>query len=280
MDVTVKRERNVQTLHTFAPNPKVSFLPVPEKLDLEHCFVLSPEKNSEEELELRRLSEAIKLRDTQAMGSPTSVRSGRVSRGSSSGGGGRRYRNETDEGRRLRLARDAERRRQSRKMESDEDAVSRRAKQAAARRYYLQYLETEEDAKRRRKQNAEHKRLRRMMMTAEERDEIKRKESARRAEKRREAQEQKRSQGEERVQRGNESGEASNKERLGESQLGGQQHLSVPMMVPQMPPQPPIEMKPLLSQMGFPPGLAAPFQIDHSRGGGGGGGPYNGYAGY
>lgn len=272
MDVTLKRERNVQTLHTFTPNPKA--------LDLEHCFVLSPEKNSEEELELRRLSEAIKLRDTQAMGSPSSVRSGRVSRGSSGGGGGgRRYRNETDEGRRLRLARDAERRRQSRKMESDEDAVSRRAKQAAARRYYLQYLETEEDAKRRRKQNAEHKRLRRMMMTAEERDEIKRKESARRAEKRREAQEQKRSQGEERVQRGNESGESPVKDPLGESQLGGQHQMSVPMMVPQMPPQPPIEMKPLLSQMGFPPGLAAPFQIDHSRGGGGGG-PYNGYAGY
>lgn len=277
MDVTVKRQRNVQTLETFIPipTPVKAYVNVPEHLDLEGC-VLAPE-NSEEDQELLRLNKAIQMRDNLALGSPASVSSGRMSQSR-----GRRYRNETEDQRRARLARDAERRRQSRKMESDEDAVSRRAKQAAARRYYLQYLETEEDAKRRRRQNAEHKRLRRMMMSADEREQIKRKESARRAEKRKEAQELKRLQGEERLHRGNnEQRETESKERLHANLQQGQQQQQQPPQLPMnlMPPQiqqpqppPVVEMK--LSQMGFP-GLVAPFQIpDPSRG------PYNGYPGY
>lgn len=160
MDVTVKRERIIDPMHTFleVPKPVTSFLPVPVGLDLEGC-ILAPE-NSVEDEELRRLNRAIALRDRHTLGSSEDGSPGRLSQT----GKGRRYRNETEEGRKIRLARDAERRRQSRKLETEQDAVSRRAKQAAARRYYLQYLETEEDAKRRRKQNAEHKRIRRQQV--------------------------------------------------------------------------------------------------------------------
>lgn len=260
MEITVKRERNVQTLHTFIPVPDTikAFVSVPDGgLDLEGCVLAA--EDSEEDQELKRL-EAIRLRDTLALGQSHED----VSPGGSDQPGKRRYRNETEEGRRARLARDAERRRQSRKMESEQDAVTRRTKQAAARRYYLQYLETEEEAQRRRKQNAEHKRNRRQMMSAEEREEVKRRESARRAEKRKEMQEQKR------VPQSSESAtEYTIKREPLPDILAGQ--LPVDVVPPQM--QIPIEMQPILSQMGFPAGLA-PFQMNPNRS------SYGGYSGY
>lgn len=84
---------------------------------------------------------------------------------------------------------------------------------------------------------------------------MKRKESARRAEKRREVQEQKRIKNEERL-RGNETTEVKQERLLEPNQMN--QQLPVGVIPPQMPP---LEMKPLLSQMGFATGLA-PFQID------------------
>lgn len=184
MDVSIKRDQSVQTLHTFLPE---------QHLDLEGIS-LAPE--NEELLELRR---AIEARNRQWMEHPTVIPppppppKRRASSGNESRR--RRHQNETEEQRRARLARDAERRRESRRLESEEDARMRRAKEAAARRqsrqYYRQYLETEADAQRRRYLNAARKRLQRQLMTPEQRDEMRRKGAARQAEKRKRLQAQK-----------------------------------------------------------------------------------------
>ena len=183
MDVPV---RDLQTHYQYNSHPETlkSFAVSAENRNLSVCV---PDGEDVNKVIRARMVD----RDIAVLGVTDS------SSGSPSSSRARRYKNETEEARKARLARDAERRRQSRRMESAEDARTRRIKQAAARRYYLKYLETEEDAKRRRKQNAEHKRLRRQQMDPQERELLKRKESARRAERRRAIQEQKRKQQEE-----------------------------------------------------------------------------------
>lgn len=97
-------------------------------------------------------------------------------------------------------------------------------------------------------------------MSAEEREELKRKESARRAEKRKEAQEKKRIKHEP-VSPGNVN------EMPQDPLLLPTQEIDVKPLIDTvglgvMPPHiSPIEMKPVLTHMGFPTGLA-PFQMD------------------
>lgn len=107
----------------------------------------------------------------------------------------RRHANETEEQRKARLARDAQRRREARLQETEEESRARKAKEAAARRhsrqYKRQYLETEAEAMLRRRKNAASKRLQRQLMTPEQRADMRRKGAARQAEKRRRQQEMK-----------------------------------------------------------------------------------------
>lgn len=177
MEVSVKQER--------LPEPLGVFVSVPETI-LNGCALEHHEIDERELLDLRR---AIETRNRQWM-EPPDKRTERLRVNETRR---RRHANETEEQRKARLARDAQRRREARLQETEEESRARKAKEAAARRhsrqYKRQYLETEAEALIRRRKNAASKRLQRQLMSPEQRAEMRKKGAARQAEKRRRQQE-------------------------------------------------------------------------------------------